>query len=137
MPPTSDVFEMTDAKYHTPEVGALEGRVFRPSTIEELAEAVELAFDYRGDVTLHLASAEQITGYIFNRSVNGPSSSLDLFPASGGERTIAYADIVSIAFTGEDTATGKSWEVWVGKKESDRLAERERVTADAKARGYL
>ena len=61
---------MTDAKYHIPEVGALEGRVFRPSTPEELAEAVELAFDYRGDVTLQLASAEQITGDIFNCSVN-------------------------------------------------------------------
>jgi len=128
---------MTDAKYHTPEVGALEGRVFRPSTAEELAEAVELAFDYRGDVTLQLISEEQITGYIFNRSVNGPSSSLELFPASGGQRTIPYADIVSIAFTGEDTATGKSWETWVNKKESDRLAERDRVTADAQARGHL
>ena len=128
---------MTDAKYHIPEVGALEGRVFRPSTPEELAEAVELAFDYRGDVTLQLASAEQITGYIFNRSVNGPAPSLELFPASGGQRTIHYADIVSIAFTGEDTATGKSWEMWVSKKESDRLVERDRVTADAQARGHL
>ncbi len=128
---------MTDAKYHTPEGGTLEGRVFRPFTAEELAEVVDLAFDYRGDVTIQLASGEHITGYIFNRSANGSSSSLELFPAPGGQMTIPYSDIVSIAFTGEDTAIGKSWETWVNKKESDRRAERDRVTADAKARGHL
>jgi hypothetical protein len=28
---------------------------------------------------------------------------------------IAYADIGALAFTGRDTAAGKSWEAWVGK----------------------
>jgi len=28
---------------------------------------------------------------------------------------IAYADIAALAFTGRDTAAGKSWEAWVGK----------------------
>jgi len=33
---------MTDSKYHTPGASSLEGRVFRPATANELAEAVEL-----------------------------------------------------------------------------------------------
>ncbi len=30
-------------------------------------------------------------------------------------RDIAYADIAALAFTGRDTAAGKSWEAWVKK----------------------
>lgn len=115
----------------------MEGRVFRPATPAELAEAVELAFDYRGDVTLVLKSGEQIVGYIFNREAAGPKPSLQLFPQSGGQREILYADVASIAFSGEDTASGKSWEAWATKKESERRAESERAEADARARGHL
>jgi hypothetical protein len=28
---------------------------------------------------------------------------------------IAYSDIAALAFSGRDTAAGKSWEAWVGK----------------------
>jgi hypothetical protein len=128
---------MTDSKYHTPEHTQLEGRVFRPSTPAELAEAVELAFDYRGDVTLVLRSGEQIVGYIFNREVAGPKPQLQVFPESGGTREVVYTDVVSIAFSGEDTASGNSWEAWVTKKESERKAAAQRAEADARARGHL
>jgi hypothetical protein len=129
---------MTDAKYHIPEPGSLVGRVFRPITSTELSEAIELAFDYRGDVTLELSSNERVTGYLFNRSVTGESRSVELFVAgSGTARIIPYTAIRSIAFSGEDTANGKSWEVWVAKKESERRAEADQVAADAKARGHL
>jgi len=33
----------------------------------------------------------------------------------GGKVKIAYSDIAALAFTGRDTAAGKSWEAWVGK----------------------
>lgn len=128
---------MTDSKYHTPEHARLQGRVFRPATPAELAEAVELAFDYRGDVTLVLKSGETVVGYLFNRDATGPTPRLHLFPKSGAEREIAYADVVSVAFTGEDTASGKSWEAWVAKKESERRAEAQRTEAEARARGHL
>ncbi|HJT20212.1 MAG TPA: hypothetical protein VJ746_07065 [Nitrospira sp.] len=102
-----------------------------------MAEAIELAFDYRGDVTLELNSGESILGYLFNRQA-GSDPYIEVFPAdSEGARRISYGEIVAIAFTGEDTANGKSWETWVSKKESERLAESERVAADAKARGHL
>lgn len=129
---------MTDAKHHAPEAGSLEGRTFRPTSFPELREAIELAFDYRGDITVELKSGERVTGYLFNRTATGEQPTLELFPAtSSGTLTIPFSEVVTIAFTGEDTATGKSWEAWITKKESERQKEIDRVTADAKSRGHL
>jgi transcriptional antiterminator Rof (Rho-off) len=131
---------MTDTKNHSAAgvTGSLEGRVFRPASFAELAEAVELAFDYRGDVTVSLKSGESLSGYLFNRQVNGPDSYLEVFPSdSSAARRIRYDQIAAIAFTGEDTATGKSWETWIAKKDSERRAEVDRITAEAKTRGIL
>ncbi len=131
---------MTDTKNHISGVGAgsLEGRVLRPTSVSEIAEAVELAFDYRGDVTLSLPSGESVVGYLFNRQVAGADSYIEIFPADNPTpRRIPYDAIATIAFTGENTANGKSWETWVSKKESERLADAERVEADAHMRGYL
>jgi hypothetical protein len=50
---------------------------------------------------------------------------------------IAYGEIVAVAFTGEDTAFGKSWQGWSEKSEGLRRAEAERVRAEAEARGDL
>jgi hypothetical protein len=130
---------MTDTKNHT-SIGSLslEGRVFRPASAAEIAEAVELAFDYRGDVTLELRSGEAVVGYLFNRDGAASEPWIDVFPAHDpAPRRIAYRDIAAIAFTGEDTANGKSWETWVSKKESERRTEVERVEANARSRGHL
>jgi len=131
---------MTDTKNHSSGglSGSPEGRVFQPASFAELAEAVELAFDYRGDVTVSLKSGESLSGYLFNRQVDGSDSYLEVFPSdSSRSRHIRYDQIAAIAFTGEDTATGKSWETWIAKKDSERRAEVERVAADAKARGIV
>jgi hypothetical protein len=129
---------VTDSKFHTSETGNLEGRLFRPSSRAELIEAVEQAFDYRGDVTLGLRSGEKIEGYVFNREPTGSRPCLQLFQKGDGAlRSIAYADLISIAFTGKDTASGKSWEAWIAKKDTQRRAEAEQAAAEAKARGHL
>ena len=129
---------MTDTKIHAAGDGSLEGRIFKPATPAEIAEAVEQAFDYRGDVTLKLTSGETVVGYLFNREPRNGKPSIEFFPEdSPTPRTIPYSAIASITFTGEDTANGKSWEAWVSKKESERRAEAERVEADARARGLL
>ena len=52
-------------------------------------------------------------------------------------RIIPYADVESIAFTGKDTANGKSWDAWVSKKEHERQAEADRIKAEAEAQGHL
>jgi hypothetical protein len=130
---------MTDTKNHSGgALGSLEGRVFQPASLSELAEAVELAFDYRGDVTVSLKSGESLCGYLFNRQVSGSDSYIDVFPSDSSQaRKVRYDQIVTIAFTGEDRANGKSWENWIAKKDSERRAEISRVEADAQARGIL
>lgn len=129
---------MTDSKTHGPEAGRLEGRVFRPRTPDELTEAIEDAFDYRGDVTIELTSGVTVEGYLFDRNADAPEASVHLFPKDDpGLRSIPYGEVRSIAFTGKDTASGKSWEAWVAKKESQRRAEADQAAADAQARGYL
>ena len=130
---------MTDTKNHVAgAVGSMEGRVFRPSSLKETAEAVELAFDYRGDVTFELRSGETVVGYLFNREAADSDPWIEVFPADHpSPRRIMYHNIASIAFTGEDTANGKSWEAWVSKKESERRAESARVEAAARSRGDL
>lgn len=130
---------MTDTKDHSSSAsGSPEGRVFTPATDQERVEAIELAFDYRGDVTLGLASGERVVGFLFNRHATGAHPSVEFFPEDNpAPRTIPYASIISIAFTGEDTANGKSWEAWASKKDSERRAEAARVEEDARMRGLL
>jgi hypothetical protein len=131
---------MTDIKHNSKGgiSGSPEGRVFKPASFAELAEAVDLAFDYRGDVTVSLKFGESLSGYLFNRQVNSSDSYLEVFPSDGSDvRLIRYDEVATIAFTGEDTATGKSWEAWIAKKDSERRAEVERVATEARTRGIL
>jgi len=96
----------------------IEGWIPQLASEEELRIALEKAFDYRGDVTLTTKDANKIEGYIFDR-VTGPtlaSSFVRIMPQGANQRLkIAYADIAALAFTGRDTAAGKSWEAWVRK----------------------
>lgn len=129
---------MTADKSPSSDSQQMEGRVFRPANDEERRQAVDVAFDYRGDVTLELSSGEKIEGFIFNRNDSASPPALQLFLHNQpGARVVRYADIVAIAFTGEDTASGKSWEMWIKKKGADRKEEAARIAAEAHARGHL
>jgi len=91
---------MTDTKAHDVDrFVSLEGRVFRPVSAAELAEVIEWAFDYRGDVALELISGETVIGYLFNRQAKGDNPSIEFFPEDDpSPRAIAYSAIASIAF---------------------------------------
>ena len=93
----------------------LEGLVPPLATEDDLRNALEKAFDYRGDVTLTLKSGEKIEAYIFNRQT-GPTlaeSWLQYFaPNAADKRKVSYADIARLEF-GKDRAAGKHWEDWV------------------------
>ncbi len=90
----------------------LQGKVFESASEEELREALEKAFDYRGDVTITLKNGSSIEGYIFDRN----RSQVRLFPKESSTKvSIEYVNIAGLAFTGRDTAAGKSWEAWVKK----------------------
>ena len=96
----------------------LQGRVWEPSTEEELREGLEKAFDYRGDVTITLRNGTAVEGYIFDRRVGATlaDSCVRLFPKGDPKKiTVPYSEIVSLSFTGRDTAAGKSWEAWLRK----------------------
>jgi hypothetical protein len=96
----------------------LEGWIPQLASDEELRTALEKAFDYRGDVTITLKNGTQVEGYIFDRQ-NGATladSHVRLYPKNFDTKiTIAYSDIQALAFTGRDTAAGKSWEAWLRK----------------------
>jgi hypothetical protein len=96
----------------------LQGKAFEAASEEELREALEKAFDYRGDVTITLKNGSAIEGYIFDRRTGATlaESVVRLFPKSEPKKiSIAYSEIAGLAFTGRDTAAGKSWEAWVRK----------------------
>ena len=85
---------------------------------ELLADVIDQAFDYRGDVTITRKDGSQVEGYLFDRK-RGPTlaqSMVRVLPKTSNQRlVIAYSDIAALAFTGRDTAAGKSWEAWVKK----------------------
>ena len=85
----------------------------------DLAFVVERAFDYRGDVTLVRGDGRELVGYLFNRDVEAREPFVQMFVRDGGEaQTISYADIVSIRFTGRDTAAGNSYAAWLRSREA-------------------
>jgi hypothetical protein len=116
---------------------SLEGAVFTFQTEADRIEAIDKAFDYRGDVSITLHN-EVLEGYMFNRDADARPPRVEVFLKGSDEpRIIPYADITAIAFTGKDTANGKSWDAWVSKKESERKAEAERIRAESEAQGHL
>lgn len=96
----------------------LEGWIAELSEETELREALEKAFDYRGDVTITQKDGTKVEGYIFDR-VSGATLSASfvrISPKNGAQRLkIAYSDIAALVFSGRDPAAGKSWEAWVKK----------------------
>ena len=96
----------------------LQGWIPDLATETDIRAVIEKAFDYRGDVTITRKDGTQVTGYLFDRRV-GPTlagSSIRLMLATTQERpAIPYSEIAGIAFTGRDTAAGKSYEAWVRK----------------------
>jgi hypothetical protein len=94
----------------------LEGWIPELATDEEVRNALEKAFDYRGDVTLTLKSGEKIEAYIFNRSTGATlaDSWLQYFtPKAAEKHKVSYAEIARLEFSGKDRAAGKHWEDWV------------------------
>lgn len=94
----------------------LEGWIPDLISERELIEALEKAFNYRGDITLTLKSGERIEAYVFNRHTGGSlaDSWVHYFaPDSSDKRKISYAEIARLEFTGKDRAAGKHWEDWV------------------------
>ena len=92
---------------------------------EDLRQALEKAFDYRGDITITRKDGTKIEGYLFDRrsATTLKESLVRLYPKNSNEKvSISYADIAALTFTGRDTAAGKSWEAWMKKYAEKRAA---------------
>jgi hypothetical protein len=127
-----------ETKIHGHEPARLEGKTFEPKNFEELVDAVEIAFDYRGDVTIILLDGRVVEGYVFNRESHLAEPYLSMFPKGQTEKIeIFYRDIARIGLTGDDIAFGKSWDAWTKKNADQRKLEAERAAAEAAARGHL
>ncbi len=72
-----------------------------------VADLIERAFRFRGDVTLTTADGAEITGYLYNRD----GASVQLFEtATGRDLSLPYSALTAVGLTGRDTATGKHFE---------------------------
>lgn len=111
---TADELEVVEGTEHH----KIEGWVPELATEDDVRNALEEAFDYRGDVTITLKDGARVEGYIFDRR-KGPtlaSSVVRLIPQNSLEKiSVPYSEVAALAFTGRDTAAGKSWEAWVRK----------------------
>jgi hypothetical protein len=114
----------------------LEGWVPALAAEEEVRQALEKAFDYRGDVTITRKDGSKVEGYIFDRRTGKTlaDSAVRLFPRDSGKKiSIPYSDIAGLAFTGRDTAAGKSFEAWVRKYWEKKAAGEKNIGIQAEA----
>ena len=96
----------------------LEGWVPELASEAEVREALEKAFDYRGDITITRKDGSKVEGYLFDRRTGFSlaDSFVRIIPTNEKTKVnVAYADIAALAFTGRDTAAGKTFEAWVAK----------------------
>jgi hypothetical protein len=100
----------------------LEGWIPELASDAEVREALEKAFDYRGDVTVTRKDGTTIEGYLYDRR-SEPSLEASLIriiptpkPGVPVERVmVSYADIAALQFSGRDTAAGKTFDAWIKK----------------------
>lgn len=114
----------------------LEGWVPELAGEEEIRQALEKAFDYRGDVTITRKDGSKVEGYIFDRRTGKSlaDSAVRLFPKDSDRKiSIPYAEIAALAFSGRDTAAGKSFEAWVRKYWEKKAAGEKDIGIQAEA----
>jgi hypothetical protein len=99
----------------------LEGWTPQITDPRTLAEVIDRAFDYRGDVTVVKHDGTELTGYLFNRNADAAVPFVQVFERAGGDPvTVPYADIRAVRFTGKDTAAGNSYAAWLRAREAAR-----------------
>jgi hypothetical protein len=114
----------------------LQGWVPELTSENALREALDKAFDYRGDVTVRLQDGRSIEGYVFDRRSGKTlqDSVLRMIPANGSAKlSIPYADIRGLEFSGKDTAAGKSFESWVKKYWAKKAAGEKNIQIEPEA----
>ncbi len=104
----------------------LEGWIPALASEAEIREALEKAFDYRGNVTVTRKDGSVVEGYLYDRRTGATlaDSMVRIIPSPpkgvSAETTvqrlmIPYAEVAALQFSGRDTAAGKTFEAWVRK----------------------
>ena len=127
-----DQLEVVEGTHHQ----KLEGWVPELAGEEEVRQALEKAFDYRGDVTITRKDGSKVEGYIFDRRTGKTlaDSAVRLFPKDADQKiSIPYSEIAALAFSGRDTAAGKSFEAWVRKYWEKKAAGEKNIGIQAEA----
>lgn len=94
-----------------------------------VAKVVEIAFGYRGDVSLDLVDGTTIVGYLFNyqsgRIAVGRAPIAEVIQTDTGERLrLPYDQIRAVRFSGRDMAAGQSYEAWQRRREAKAAEDR-------------
>jgi hypothetical protein len=106
------------------------------ATEADIRAVIEKAFDYRGDITITRKDGSKLDGYLFDRRIGKTldDSLVRLMLAASKDRpAIPYSDIAAIAFTGRDTAAGKSYEAWVKKYWESRAKGEKNISIEPEA----
>ena len=115
----------------------LEGWIPALASESEIREALEKAFDYRGDLTVTLKNGDKLEGYLFDRRNDGATLAecyARMIPKGGREKIrISYSDVAALAFTGKDTAAGKSFAAWVKKYNQKKAAGEKNIGIEAES----
>lgn len=107
---------------------SLQGLIASREDEGAMLDALEKAFDYRGDVTLTLNDGRSVMGYIFDRrrGASLADSIVRLMPAppapdAGRKVSVRFSEIARVEFSGKDAAHGKTFENWVKRFTEKRL----------------
>jgi hypothetical protein len=103
----------------------LEGWIPEMAREEDVRQALEKAFDYRGDVSITRKDGTKLEGYIFDRRTGSAlaDSFVRVIPVGSREKlSLAYSEIAALKFSDRDPAAGKSFEAWVRKYWEKRAA---------------
>ena len=100
----------------------LEGWIPELATDAEVRDALEKAFDYRGDVTVTRKDGTTVEGYLYDRRSEATleASLIRIIPTPKPgvpveRQMVSYADIAAVQFSGRDTAAGKTFDAWIKK----------------------
>ena len=94
-------------------------RVSRSADGAHFEEALRAAVDYRGDVSIDRAGCT-VTGFLFDLRAGDALRLMDA--ESGAKVTVPLAEVEAIEFSGQDAASGKTWENWVRRYVERKLA---------------
>ena len=115
----------------TPQPETYEGHAPPVTTPEQRRQAIEIAFDYRGDVTVELSDGRAIEGFVYDRQDKREQGLvLRMIPKDGSPRqTIPAEQVTRLVCSGKDPAAGRSFETWV-RKYAEKKMRGEEATFD-------